>query len=316
MKEKLGYKLLNREGVDAWVRSLIIDNEKGSEVQRQLLELTRANDPDTFVSAVESEVQRAINSSSPYCGGEELPCLEDGGGKPVFAMTAGHMYLMPSRDIMSIYEHWKDIPIGVAADPQFWGAVTLSEIRNNRILPAWLAVDRRGCEDCAIEQLDRAIANCDEADSKLADRMVRRILRWLMGPGHMRGAPELYGNCSLAKAWWCGYVSFESAKVIHGVDFTIKEAIYEFQAFKSIWLEFADWLSGRMRVICEPSVLGGIAIWVENSSEDSEKERMVLISRSEVQQVILRLGQISSWRVLGLDSPQDIYAMIKESFVE
>lgn len=316
MNEEQEYRLLNRDGVEAWVQSLIA--QKGSYCQHLLLKKAKDNDPVAFASYVESEIQRAVNLP-PYCGGNRVPSLAGQDGESVVPITAGHMYLMPSKDIMAIYKHWNDIPFDMAADPQFWGSVTLSEIRSKRIMPAWLAVDRGGNEDIATEQLDRAIQHCaaDEdspipENPKPADRMVRRILRWMMGPGHMRGAPELYGNCSFAKAWWCGYVSFEAAKKKHGPDITIDDALDEIQAFKSVWLEVADWMSGRLRVICEPSVLSGIAQWILKVTKEKPEEKIGSISRAEVQKVIKKLGQLSSWRVLGLESADNIEYAITE----
>ena len=166
----------------------------------------------------------------------------------------------------------------------------------------------------ALSQIDQAL---HDPDVRKMDRMVRRVLRWMMGPGHMRGAPELYGNCSLAKAWWCGHLASLIADEL-GEDNTeddYSKMLAATEALKNIWLEFADYIAGKLTVVGEQNVLGGITLWAVHylnnypAAENRDKIPEDLhskIPRPTVRKVVTSLGELSSWCVLGVKSPSEI----------
>lgn len=295
------HKRLNREMAGHWVGRLI--QTKGSELQKDLLRHAMQDSNVEFVSFVEHAIANGERKSI-YQGDGTIPSLHGDDGNCILDMTPGHMYLMPASDIGRLYLHWRDFSPAEAADPGLWGAITLSEIGCGHIKPVWLAVDNKNDEDRAYSQLDQGIR---DDNIKHTDKMVRRILRWMMGPGHMRGAAELYGNCSLAKAWWCGHFAEVCEGTIHkaetvGID---RDGIQ--MSLQKIWLELADYLAGKLTVVGERNVLGGIALWAAGSDPSGK------ISRNEVKQVVLGLGQMSSWCVLGIRPPAQILITIQDN---
>ena len=290
------YRHLDRDGVDRWIKEL--KSAKGSGQQVDFLTHVAKDSPADFVRHVESCIGAGRTGSAYEDPSGEVPSLLVG-DQPIFPITAGHMYLMPAENMISLYQHWKEIPYGEAACSTLWGSITLAEIQAGRIQPSWLAVDRNGDEERARTEIDQAIRDCNK---KKIDTLVRRVLRWMMGPGHFRGSVELYGNCALAKAWWCGCLSHMCAT--HGrADGSLDEIS---KALKEVWLELADYLSGKLTVISEPNVVEGIALWANERLQDGTH-----LPRKHVKQACLRLGVLSSWCALGLKSPGDIQAELQ-----
>ena len=287
------YSHLNKDALYEWAKGLI--QIKGSAIQKELLEHVLANDHACFADFVEDAIAAKAGAGNAYhhSNNNNPLSLADKNGKPVIALTPGHMYLMPAKDIVTLFDHWKDIPYVEAARPSLWGATTLSEIRAKRIHPVWLAVHRSCSEEKACSELSSAL----KQDYTKTDTMVRRVLRWLSGPGALRGAPELYANCSLAKAWWCGYLAKECSQKLDCVNVT--EAA---EALKEIWLDLAHDLSGRLTVVAEINIVSAIVLWVHDSK----------IKRKDAKEIVKKLGEITSWCALGIDSPQSIHVTIQE----
>ena len=285
------YRHLSEDGVDQWVKGLLA--RKGDARQLDFLEHVVADSSVDFVRYVERSIAQGYESA--YGSEGEVPSLLDESGRPVIEMTAGHMYLMDGKDIVRLYQHWEDIPYTEAACPTLWGSITLSEINAGRIRPVWLAVDRGSEEARAREEIGNAVKGGGNA--KKIDRLVRRCLRWMMGPGHMRGAAELYSNCSLAKAWWCGHMAQECQKQTGAPVEELADSL------KSMWLGLADYFPGKLRVISEPNVIAGIALWGQGQKNGPP-------SRQQAEEVCLELGRLSSWRVLGLMESAAVASMI------
>ncbi len=289
----MAHRRLDRNRVGEWVTRLL--KPKGSDAQKELLRHTLEDDSPEFAEFIETGIAGASGRSA-YRGDGAVPSLLRPDGKCVITLTPGHMYLMPHKDIVALHQHWGDIPVEDAADSSLWGAITLAEIRAGRISPAWLAVDRVGDVERARGELDRAIRG---SDIRQTDRMVRRVLRWMMAPGHMRGAAELYGNCSLAKAWWCGHLASRCAEDLAGNDPGIDPDTAAL-ALKEIWLEMADYFAGKLTVIAEQNVLNGIALWAGRHVGAPGSEDACPPPRQVVRRVMLGLGEVSSWCVLGV----------------
>lgn len=287
------YKHLNSSGINTWVTEL--KNDPGGKEQRRLLEEVLANDKNKFPLYMEECISSASDSNPKKAyeaDGKLPPFVLD--GKKIIPFMAGHMYLMPVEDMLALYNKWKDIPYEDAVLPSFWGAVTLSGIREGIIEPAWLAVGRgrmgqKECTDTIKGNLEFALKS--EENEKI-DRFFRRIIRWTMGPNIFRwNGAELYGNCSLAKAWWCGYLSTECAKIMEKDPLTVAEPL------RSAWLELADYIAGRLSVISEPRIISSLALQVV------EIEKQKTLTRTETKKIILSLGKLSSCTALGLTDP-------------
>ncbi len=292
------YRLLDREKVWGWGERL--RKGRGSAAQRELLLQAASDDRHVFVDYIEDQI-KGQDGGSAYAGEGETPSLLKDDGTSAVKLTAEHMYLMPHEDIVSLYQHWEGIPPEVASDPRLWGAITLSEIRDGRIMPSWLAVDNRMDEDAAKADICKG---AEKGNPKHTDYMVRRVLRLMMGPGNFRGAPELYANCSLAKAWWCGMIASQCAQASqdsNGRDFSP-----EAEALKLVWLELADYLPARLKVVGEQSILKGLVLWARKAIDKLETGDADPITRAKVRAAIHRLGEISSWCVIGIRTPEEI----------
>lgn len=301
------YTRLRRQQVTRWAKTLI--HAKGSTQQLSLLHAIRENDHQAFASFIEASLT-AGGGESAYEDGEPPPSLA---GLDI-QLQPGHMYLMPAADIARLYSHWQHIPYELAADFTLWGAITLTEIREERVRPVWLVVNNRCDEEFARRELDSAIGS-GASNPKAVDTLVRRALRWMTGPGTMRGAVELYGNCSLAKAWWCGYFSAQCAEILKSEPDIAQHAspAQVTEALKSVWLELADYLSGKLTVLAEGNVLSGIALWAVKANEESSVAGRNVLTRVDVKNALLELGEMASWRALAVCSPQDICSHMQQS---
>ena len=282
------YRHLSGEKLEEWAKDLL--NSKGSDKQREFLENVARDEPNEFAEYVEDRIGNGMSAYKNPDG--ELPTLLNQSGMPVIEIQPGHMYLMPAKNIQLLYEHWRNIPYGDAVCPTLWGAITLSEIREGRIRPVWLAVDRNGKEDDARTGIEKALK---KENVKTTDTLVRRCLRWMTAPGVMRGAPELYGNCSLAKAWWCGYFSH----LVHAQTKNNPDEIAE--SLQKSWLGLTDYLAGKLTVVGEPSVISGLSLWAQKQIRWEYQ-----LQRKHVEKACRALGEISSWCVLGWMSAEEI----------
>ena len=282
------YKHLKSRGVNQWVTFLIKQSEnRGKESQIELLNKVLENDNRAFPEYIERCI--AGESESAYETEQGLlPSILGPYKKPVINLTEGHMYLMPTKDILALYDAWRDIPYADATSPSLWGAITLSEIRKETIHPIWMYIDNKCDSEKAKEELEQVIRS---GDKNKIDRGVRRVLRWMLAPGQMRGGAELYGNCCLAKAWWCGCLATQCSE-ISGID---REEIAN--SLRIMWLEVADYISGKLTVISEPKVLGGLSLW---ATDMLTEKKTVQIKRFDTRRAIHSLGKVSSWSAAGL----------------
>ena len=291
------YKNLNQNKVGDWIRNL--SEHKGSPDQIQFLEIALNNQHQEFVDYIEESI-----GPPAYEPDGEVPSLLGVNGEPVLSLTPGHMYKMPANDIVTLYRHWESLSYQEAAQWVLWGAITLSEIRAERIAPLWLANMGEADEGMASMKIMAAIR---KRKPKTIDTWVRRILRWMLGSGHFRGAPELYGNCSLAKAWWCGYLAHQYAEQFRLTD--EREIVSVAGSLKEMWLGMADYLAGRLTVISEPNVTNGLTMWGKHYllTEQNSKLR-----RKDVEVACRKLGELSVGSVLGIQSPATIKELICE----
>ena len=287
------YKHLKFEGVNQWVAPLLKKENQGKESQLEFLSKVLGNDNHAFPTYVEKRI--AGESGSAYESEQgKLPSIVGPYKQRVIEVTEGHMYLMPSKDALALYDAWKEIPYEDASASSLWGAITLSEIRKGIIQPIWMHVDNKCDAQKAKEELDTVIRS---GDNKKIDKSVRRVLRWMLAPGHMRGGAELYGNCCLAKAWWLGYLATKCAE-ISGID---REKIAN--SLHLMWLEAADYISGTLTVVSEPRVLSGLSLWASNTLTENEDAN---IRRTDTRKAIHSLGKFSSWSAAGLMDPEII----------
>ena len=300
------HKRLKREAVRLWVKELLIN--KGSQQQKMLLKHTLEDSTSDYFSYIKEQITKHNNKGKDlYQGDGSIPSLLSSNKSCIIALTPGHMYMMPTKDIIALYNHWESLPYADAADYTFWGAITLSEIDNGVIKPVWLATDSKGNEDSTKSELDLAISGNDE---KKIDGLVRRILRWMMAPSEIRGAAGLYANCSLAKAWWCGYIANQLiANQPNVIDESIsfEEAV---ESLKDIWPTFADYIAGKLSVIAEPSVSSGIIYWAREKKLEGIRKSQKLLKTDNIKAMIHQLGKTSSWCLLGLKTPEQIHKMI------
>lgn len=290
---KTKYMHLNSALLHFWAKGLRAI--KGSYQQKELLQCVKNNDHDNFVKHIETSIAKD-EAKSPYQNQGDIPSLIDSSSNPIIAFTAGHMYLMPTKDIVALYSHWKNIPYTEAVCSSLWGAITLAEIKAKRIDPVWLAVPPSSLEQDAISQLDTALTINDPVK---IDFLVRRVVRWLAGPGVFRGTAELYTNCSLAKAWWCGFFAYECAKILNKDQHEVTEALH------TIWLALGDYLSGRLTVIAELNIVSALVLWVLEKKDNKRKD---------TEQIIRNLGEITTWCALGLESPDKIIEKFPNAF--
>jgi len=295
------YRRLRREQLNKWVKSLL--DVKGSTQQLDLLNMTYTCNPKEFVGWIEKEI--AQGTCSAYTdSGSESPSMLDADGNRIIEMTPGHMYMMPAKDIVSIYQHWRDISFSTATSSAFWGATTLRAIQDEHIEPRWLAVGFRDSGELASGHLDKAI----QQGGKSCDDMVRRILRWMTAPGQMRGTPELYANCSLAKAWWCGHIAADCSRY-GAVSLGHEEAV---EALCAIWPEYSTYLAGGLTAAAFPSVYCGLVLWTSRWLAKNENAKL---KNLDVRKILRRIGETSSWCLLGLKSPGSIEGLIEKIYL-
>ena len=226
---------------------------------------------------------------------------------------------MPPEDILIFFNALKDLPFAHASCPAFWGATTLYAIRKNLIKsPLWLCVDADGREEKANLQISKALKYSNSVsqighksdDGKkipTIDRLTRRILRWLMGPPEIRGAPTLYTNCSFAKAWWCGWFADRCVlkNKLYGCNINMEDSV---KSLHQIWHEFAPEMSGGLPVVREESLVHSLMQWSKGFFDNSEEKYV----GAKATKKIKTLGAVSESRAIGLLNPQEI----KKEFID
>ena len=260
------YKHLKRQGINQWVSKLLGYENRGKKPQIELLKKVLGNDNLAFPAYVEKCI--AGKSNSAYASEQgELPSIIDSDGNRVIEITEGHMYLMPANDALALYDAWEDIPCKSASTSTLWGAITLSEIRKKIIHPIWMHVDHKCDAQKAKEELDTVIRS---SDNHKIDRSVRRVLRWMLAPGHMRGQVEIYSNHCLAKNWWLGHFATKVSRIISSLN---RGEICNHLC--CMWPELGDyledhsWLAGLKH---DPRFLSQLCLWADITQDGSRNE--------------------------------------------
>lgn len=321
---KIEYRELNSTATHDWVRALldILLTEDDELVVQQsiapLLRKVRENDGKEFVKFIHEQIDLYGAHGNLYHG-EEIPTIPS-----EIELTAGSIKSMPSNDTVKFYESLKDLPFEKITSPYFWGAFTLAEIENDSIKPLWLAhydpsvqentVSRKF--DLALEDFEKFNARLQKAKNesekekirsdfrKAISDLFRTVIRTLIAPGLFRGAPELYTNCALARAYWRGRIGNICAEKL-GI-----EPVIAVQTLADSWGEYSDNLSGSLTVIREENIISALVSW---NIEYVKKNKIQKINANKtLRAAIHSAGEISTGPFLGLVAPKLIVKMIAE----
>ncbi len=228
------------------------------------------NDPQAFAVFVEFSIGKAGGDGMAYENPDGL--THHVTDRITFALQ--HMKLMPVNDMIVFKDNLGPQPLDnvtspYVTSPYFWGARTIELLAEGRILPWWLA------------HRDKMIYRHLVARSPR--RTVRRVIRTLCGPGVFRGAPELYVDCALAKAWWCAKLSEITGNKIGKTQYQIASAL------SPLWTAFAACFYRLFTQSNKMSMLTGIVYWITKNNERLTKAEI----RKRLPTIAKGLGSIA-----------------------
>ncbi len=302
---------LNDSASKRWVDSLLFANDIKSRVaaQKEFLSALLGMGNNDFVKFVEASIAKyAPGGASAYVGREIPHQLAAPDPAKEVKLIPGHMYMMPADDVLRFYDYWGDVGRLAASCPTFWGSTTLAAVSSEYIKePIWLCIDKNGDDSMARRQVEIAVREAsalrwDPSSQRTRghkigiDGLTRRALRWMMGPVAIRGTPTMYANCSLAKAWWCGWFAELCSATSKDLPIHLdrKTAVI---ALKWMWQGLAEYMAGRLPILREQAVLTALAFWATERLE--HPTRGGFTARDSLDAFEL-LGEISESRALGL----------------
>lgn len=295
MSTKTNYKKLNQNATHEWVKDLKRDGKiKGTVNVRSLLQAVFDNDHDQFVAHVEETIAAKSSNNRTYNGEDQLPSLES-----VIELSAGSVKQMPAADIIKFYNHLSDLPLSATADPYFWGAFTLAEIKAKRVEPIWLT--HHDASSRNNREIDKWINVLAKNKSHDADSLMRRVIRSLVAPGLFRfGSPELYSDCSFARHWWCGYIAQQCFAILkHPPHLKIVKILV------NNWRPYAENLASRRTVIREQQIIAALVNW----AFVRESKKMNIVDAT-VTQAINKVSALSSSHMLCFYEAKEISKLI------
>ena len=248
--------------------------EKGSDLQKELLEATKGN--ESFVQWIEDRVELGSE-------GDVFELWAD-------RLSEDQYKRLPKADEKELYEKWKNLTPAQASHGTFWGYLTLEHIKHGKIEATHLATSK-GASPRGEKRIEQVLSSNQEVP---IDKTVRAILRRLSGLFE-RGARSVYADCPFARAWWRGYTAHQ----VHtetGAD--LDRVVKVLTVSPDYWERLVLLIVSRNSVLGDNKIRTAL-IW-ELSERISDGNNTNLFSSSALKTVSRQIGRRAALRELGV----------------
>ena len=251
--------------------------EKGSDLQKELLEATKGN--KSFIQWIEDRVEL----------GDEGDVFELWADR----LSEDQYKRLPKADEKELFEKWKNLTPAQASHETFWGYVTLEHIRHGIIEATHLATSK-GDSPRGRKRIEQVLSSSQKEPEVPIDKTVRAILRRLSGLFE-RGSRSVYTDCPFARAWWRGYISHQ----VHtqtGAD--LDRVVKVLTVSPDYWERLIVLIVSRNSVLGDNKIRTAL-IW-ELSERINDENNANLFSSSALKTVSRQIGRRAALRELGV----------------
>ena len=277
------------------------DDASYTELRKKLLKSKGSDDQQEFLSVLRArdKFSHWIKGQVKIESGELLPLLE-------VPLTEAEFKEPPKSTEKRIFDAWKSISPAEACRVTFWGFMTLRHIEESRIQSSFLAADNRTAS-CGLERIDRVLKSGSE---KEIDDAVRTALRRMSGLPEARGNRSVYTNCSLARAWWRGYVANETVEKTGAI---LGDVVKVLTSSQTYWENLITFVVSRNSVLGDANVRTAL-IWALSDFIDDEHKKD-LFQGKNLKRMIRLIGIHSVWQELAVFSIGGLKELIKKEFL-
>ncbi len=277
----------------AAIRKALIQT-KGSNIQREFLEITRKK--DTFEEWISDNIP--YNKSST----KELTLYPEELTENEFKDTT------PDVEILA-HNTWVNLTPSMACRSSFWGAVSLNHIKHEIIKPSYLAAGS-GSSQTGLSRIEEALSGDNK---KLKDDVVRTILRRFSGLPEARGGlRSIYVNCSFGRAWWREKIIREAVTLTGGDTDSISQTLRKSQEY---WEKLVNILSTSNSVFGDESIRTGF-IWALSEHVNDPKYSMLFKSKGPIDKCMGLLGVYSAYQEFGVFEQNELKELMTKEVIE
>ena len=261
------YYSLDEERWAGFGRNIL--KEKGSEKQKELLQVCRAGKYD-FIK---------------YMRGHSLHTEDN--NIPIEYKFSEREFLYPPQDTQRIiWDKCQDISAETMASCNFWGYIIINMIKDDFIEPQYLAAELNGETKTGIYTIDNALMSGEES----MDKCVRRILRSMCNP-IPRGKRIVFNDFYLGKAYWRWHWANKMSKIINLKFEKILEIFDE-----SYYAEFSAKMHSGKSYISSKNIFGGLLLYLQSNQQGK-------ITSDQLKKLIDKISYLSAWKAIEAQEP-------------
>ncbi len=204
-----------------------------------------------------------------------------------------------------------------AASPGVWALINARMIELGIVQPAWFAaspngVARPGSKDITA-MIEETLSLHDDGQAKIND-MARLIVRRFAGGYRARGKRDMYLVCPPARAWWICRLAEEAIQGLEGAVDEIDEPatkIADILVTSHIWEKLCEKFVSQLTVTGDINIRNGILLYLlKREQRNIDNAIGPVIKRAALEDILRRIGQMSTWRALGSLSAIEVMQII------
>ncbi len=204
-----------------------------------------------------------------------------------------------------------------AASPGVWALINARMIDLGIVQPAWFAaspngVARPGSKDITAT-IEETLSSPGDGQVKIKD-MARLIVRRFAGGYRTRGKRDMYLVCPPARAWWICRLAEEAIQGLEGSVDGIDEPatkLADILVTSHIWEKLCEKFVSQLTVTGDINIRNGILLYLLNREQRNVDNAVgPVIKRSALEDILRRIGQMSTWRALGSLSAMEVMEII------
>ena len=272
----------------------------GRAIKNESLEFSRSvlsaavsdNFPDWFTG----EIARLSGHSVAdlFVDGEEPPV-------PNEEFTEKSFRDSPKAEMKMMRDTWRDLSPRDASNPAVWTYVNLRMIEAGCVKSYFFASGGNG-KDTSVALIGKVLRS--GTDEKIRE-LARSVSRFLTGYVPERSLRPLYFNCPPAKAWWMWHFAEQAAQaeIFPGID---ADRVFRVLQEKHVWGALTEKIVSSLTVIGDVNIRHGIIRFLLSPEGLTMREEKRFLS------LLLGIGEMSSWRALGIFEPGRISEILRD----
>ncbi len=292
----------------------VAPNEENSELCANILR--HAAQGDGFVEFITNEISG--DDAGNCTSGDIDPETWLAHGKGIYPTAAafiGYDYGVMSQTANLL----GNLEKSDAASPGVWALINARMIELDIVKPAWLAAtsnggSRPGSKDIGA-MIEETLSTSGEGGQVKIKDMARLIVRRFAGGYRARGKRDMYQVCPPARAWWICRLAEEAIQDLEGAVDGIDEPatkLADILVTAHIWEKLCEKFVSQLTVTGDINIRNGILLYLlKKEQRNADNAIGPVIKRAALEDILRRIGQMSTWRALGSLSAMEVMEIIE-----